>query len=133
MRPLRSPDPNLRDLITHTFAVRVAIRAWTLLPYRPGASARDNRPGAGHWRIYLDGRPLGETLGAEQITYTPYMSPGTHWLAAELTNADSSSLDPAVWSEPVILHVPRVIRCWQTGWRGNPALGVPRYRCRHGG
>ena len=116
VRPLRSPDEALRDRITHTFAVHVAIRGWTLLPYEPGASASDNRPAAGHWRLYLDGQPLGDNLGDGHVSYV-YLPPGTHWLAAELSNADSSSLDPAVWSEPVILRVPRVIRCWQTGWR----------------
>src|SRR5919198_6096381 len=52
VRPLRTPDEALRDLITHTFAVRVQISGWTLLPYQPGATARDNRRGAGHWRLY---------------------------------------------------------------------------------
>jgi hypothetical protein len=128
VRPLGSPDVTLRDLITHTVAVRVEIRGWTLLPYRPGATARDNRPGAGHWRLYLDGYHLGDTLGDERVSYV-YVQPGTHWLAAELSNADSTSLDPAVWSEPVVLHVPRVIRCWQTGWHGTPETGTPRFTC----
>ena len=131
VRPLRSPDPALRDLITHTFAVRVAIRGWTLLPYQPGATARDNVPGSGHWRLYLDGQPQGDNLGDEHLSYV-YLSPGTHWLAAELSNADSTSLDPAVWSEPIILHVPRVIRCWQTGWRGAPESGTPTFTCSEG-
>jgi hypothetical protein len=130
VRPLRSPDAGLRDLITHTFAVRVATRAWTLLPYEAGATATDNRPGAGHWRLYLDGQPLGDNFGDEHVSYV-YVPPGTHWLAAELGNADSTSLDPAVWSEPVILHVPRVIRCWQTGWRGTPETATPTFRCSH--
>jgi hypothetical protein len=130
VRPLRSPDSALRDLITHTFAVRVAIRTWTLLPYQPGPTASDNRPGAGHWRLYLDGRTLGDNLGGKHVSYA-YVPPGTHWLAAELSNADSTSLDPAVWSEPVILHVPRVIHCWQTGWRGAPEKGTPTFSCAH--
>jgi hypothetical protein len=130
VRPLQSPEPALRDLITHTFAVRVAIRGWTLLPYQPGVTARDNRLGAGHWRLYLDGWPLGDNFGAAHTTYA-YLPPGTHWLAAELSNADSTSLHPAVWSEPVILHVPRHIRCWQTGWRGIPETGTPTFTCRN--
>jgi hypothetical protein len=130
VRPLRSPDSGLRDLITHTFAVRVAIHAWTLLPYQPGAAASDNRPGAGHWRLYLDGQPLGDNLGDEHVSYA-YVPPGMHWLAAELSNADSTSLDPAVWAEPVILHVPRVIRRWQTGWRGTPETGTPTFAPPH--
>jgi hypothetical protein len=130
VRPLRIADPNLRDLITHTFAVRVAIRDWTLLPYEPGVTARANHPRAGHWRLYLDGASLGDNFGIGRITYTPYLSPGTHWIAAELSNADATGLDPPVWSEPVILHVPRVIRCWQTGWRGSPEAGTPTFTCR---
>jgi len=128
VRPLRSPDTSLRDLITHTFAVRVATGGWTLLPYQPAVPASDNRRRAGHWRLYLDGHPLGENLGDEHVSYV-YVPPGTHWLAAELSKADSTSLDPAVWSEPVVLHVPRVIRCWQTGWRGTPETGTPTFTC----
>lgn len=130
VRPLRSPDSGLRDLITHTFAVRVAIDGWTLLPYLPGATASDNRPAAGHWRLYLDGRPLGDNLGNRYVSYS-YLPPGTHWLAAELSNADSTSRDPAVWSEPVVVRVPRVTRCWQTGWRGSPETGTPTFKCSH--
>lgn len=132
VRPLQTSDPLLRDLITHTFAVRVAISAWKLLPYQPGATARDNRPGAGHWRLYLDGASLGDNFGPSQVTYTPYLSPGTHWIAVELSKADGSRLSPAIWSEPVILYVPRVLRCWQTGWHGAPETGTPRFTCeRH--
>jgi hypothetical protein len=129
VRPLRTRDAALHDLITHTFAVRVAITGWTLLPYRPGATASDNRRRSGHWRLYLDGRSLGDSYGASRVVYTPYLTPGAHWIAAELSNADSSSLDPAVWSEPVILHVPRIMRCWQTGWHGTPETGTPRFKC----
>jgi hypothetical protein len=125
VRPLRISDPNLRDLITHTFAVRVPISGWTLLPYQPGSTASDNRLDAGHWRLYLDGGSLGDNFGSANVTYTSYPSPGTHWIAAELSNADDSSLDPPLWSEPVILHVPRVIRCWQTGWRGSLCTRAP--------
>jgi hypothetical protein len=130
VRPLRIADPDLRDLITHTFAVRVATSDWELLPYQPGATASDNRPGAGHWRLYLDGASLGDNFGASPVTYTPYLSPGTHWIAAELSNADDTSLDPPLWSEPVILHVPRVIRCWQTGWRASSETGTPTFTCK---
>ena len=126
VRPLQTSDEALRDLITHTFAVHVRISGWTLLPYQPGASARDNRAGAGHWRLYLDGRPLADNLGSSRRTYV-YVSPGTHWIAAEISNADSTSLRPSIWSEPLILHVPRVVRCWQTGWRGSPATGTPTF------
>ncbi len=128
IRPLRSPEPSLRDLISHTFAVRVAIDGWALLPYQPGATGRDNRPAASHWRLYLDGHPLADNLGDEHTTYT-YIAPGPHWLAAELSNADSTSLHPAVWSEPILLQVPRRIRCWQTGWRGTPETGTPTFTC----
>jgi hypothetical protein len=109
IRPLRTSDEGVRDLITHTFAVRVRIAGWALLPFRPGTTAADNRRGAGHWRLYLDGQALGDNLGAGRRTYV-YMSPGAHWLAAELSNADSTSLRPAVWSEPVTVHVPRYPR-----------------------
>jgi hypothetical protein len=132
VRPLQTSDEVLRDLITHTFVVRVQISGWSLLAYQPGASARDNRRGAGHWRLYLDGQRLGDNLGSSSRTYA-YVSPGTHWLAAELSNADSTSLRPAVWSEPVVLHVPRVVRCWQTGWRGDSETGTPKFTCHRRG
>jgi hypothetical protein len=132
VRPLFTDDAALHDLITHTFAVRVAISGFELLPYRPGVSAADGRTDAGHWRLYLDGHDLGDNLGSATDTYTPYLMPGTHWIAAELSNADSTSLRPPVWSEPVVLHVPRTIRCWQTGWHGSPESGAPRFSClRH--
>lgn len=132
VRPLRAPDAALRDLITHTFAVRVAITGWQLLPYQPGATADDNRPGAGHWRLYVDGHPLGDTLGDRRVSYTTYLPPGTHWAAAELSNADSTSLDPPVWSEPVVLYVPRVVRCWQTGWNYSSGTKTPKFTCPRG-
>jgi hypothetical protein len=106
VRPLHTDDPNLRNLITHTYAVRVSIAGWGLLPYRPGASADSNRPDAGHWRLYLNGHSLGDEYGDTRVSYTTYLPPGTHWIAAELSNADGTSLRPSVWSEPVLLHVP---------------------------
>lgn len=131
VRPLQTDDPNLRDLITHTFAVRVSITGWRLLPYLPGAGAADNRRDAGHWRLYIDGHSLGESYGSDSVSYTRYLRPGTHWVAAELTNADSTSLRAPVWSEPVVLQVPRVIRCWQSGWRGPSTRRTPTFRCAH--
>lgn len=128
VRPLFTSDVALRSLITHTFAVRVAIAGWRLLPYEPGVTAADNRAGAGHWRLYLDGHALADNLGSSPVTYV-YLTAGLHWLAAELSNADATSLEPPVWSEPVVLHVPRVIRCWQTGWHASAGHGVPRFRC----
>lgn len=128
VRPLQTSDANLRDLITHTFKVRVAISGWSLLTYAAGARRSNKRAGAGHWRLYLDGRSLGDTYGKTTVTYTPYLVPGEHWVAAELTNGDGTSLEPPVWSEPVILHVPRTIRCWQTGWRGSDR-GTPTFTC----
>ena len=130
MRPMQTADPDLRDLITHTFVVRVAISGWQLLPYRPGATADDNRARAGHWRLYLDGSSLGDKPGKEKRAYTPYLRPGTHWIAAELSNADHTSLNPPIWSEPVVLHVPAVIRCWQTGWRRSSRTGTPTFTCK---
>jgi hypothetical protein len=117
-------------VITHTFAVRVAIEGWRLLPYKPGQTGSDNRARAGHWRLYLDGLSLGDNFGGGRVTHA-YLPPGAHWLAAELSNAGSTSLRPAVWSEPVVLHVPPVIRCWQTGWRGSPETGTPTFSCNH--
>jgi hypothetical protein len=128
VRPLATTDAALRERISHTFAVRVRITGWRLLPYRPAVSRADNERDAGHWRLYLDGHQLEDNLGFSSLTYV-YMPPGTHWLAAELSNADSTSLRPAVWSEPVILHVPRRIRCWQSGWHGSPESGTPSFTC----
>jgi hypothetical protein len=129
IRPLSTSDAALRDTITHTFAVRVTIAGFKLLPYRPGTAADDNRRGAGHWRLYLDGHQLADNLGSSRVSYV-YLPPGMHWLAAELSNADSTDLRPEVWSEPVILHVPSVIRCWQTGWHSSPEHRTPRFSCR---
>ena len=131
VQPLSTDDAALRDVITHTFAVRVRIRGWKLLPYVPGARG----PGphsAGHWRLFLDGRSLGTNYGAERVTYTGYLPPGTHWIAAELTDAAGASVEPPVWSEPVLLHVPRIVRCRQSGWRGSPETGTPTFRCGSG-
>jgi hypothetical protein len=131
VHPLHSPEPSLDGLITHTFAVRVALRGWTLLPYEPGVSARDNGSGAGHWRLYLDGRRLADNLGGQTTTYVR-IDPGTHWLTADLSNADSTSLTNPLFAEPVILHVPRHMQCWQTGWRGGPERGMPIFTCHRG-
>lgn len=129
IRPLTTSDAGLRDLITHTFAVRVTITGWRLLPYQPAVTSDDNDRGAGHWRLYLDGHQLADNLGSSPVSYV-YLPSGIHWLAAELSNADSTSLRPSVWSEPVIVHVPRVVRCWQTGWHGSPERGTPTFSCR---
>jgi hypothetical protein len=56
---------------------------------------------------HLDGRSLGDQCQST-VSYTTYLPPGTHWIAAELSNADGTSLRPSVWSEPVVLHVPGV-------------------------
>jgi hypothetical protein len=128
VQPLSTTDAALRDVITHTFAVRVRIRGWKLLPYVPGARG-PGRHRAGHWRLFLDGRSLGTNYGAERVTYTGYLPPGTHWIAAELTDAAGASVGPALWSEPVVLHVPRVVRCRQSGWRGSPETGTPTFTC----
>jgi hypothetical protein len=71
------------------------------------------------------GHYLPDSLGNATITYTPYLTPGTHWIAAELSNSDPTSLRPPVWPETVVLHVPRAIRCWPTRWRGTPGHGTP--------
>ena len=105
VRPLKTSDVALRDLVTHTFAVRVSVTGWKLLPYLPGAHPSDNRSDAGHWRLYLDGLPLGDNH--DNVSYTTYLSPGAHWIAAELSNLDHTSLRPTIWSEPVILNVPK--------------------------
>jgi hypothetical protein len=130
VRPLQSTNSDVRDLISHTFAVRVRVDDWTLLPHEPDVTAHDNRNGQGHWRLYLDGRPLGNITGDTLVSYV-YLIPGEHWIAAELKRADSTSLDPPVWSEPVILHVPRVISCWQAATRGAVVSGRSKNSCRH--
>lgn len=107
VRPVQTDDPNLRDQFRHFLTVRVSIVGWRLLPYRPGAAAADNRPDAGHWRLYLDGWPLGDSYGDARVSYTPYVTTGAHWIAAELSNADGTSLRTPIWSEPVLLRVPR--------------------------
>jgi hypothetical protein len=42
------------------------------------------------------GHYLPDSLGNATITYTPYLTPGTHWIAAELSNSDPTSLRPRV-------------------------------------
>jgi hypothetical protein len=127
VRPLKVSEPTMHELASHFFAVRVAVSGWSLLPYQFGRPSYVR--GGGHWRLYLDGYRLGESYGGSRVTYTPYLIPGTHWIAAELTNPDSSSLSPPIWSEPVVLHVPRRIRCWQTGWHGSSETGTPIFGC----
>jgi hypothetical protein len=103
VQPLRTSDPNLRDLLAHHLAVRV-------------------RKTAARWSLYVDGQPFDESTAP--VLHTPYLTPGTHWIAARLQRGGG------VWSEPVVLHVPRVMRCWQTGWDGGAETGTPRFRCR---
>jgi hypothetical protein len=105
VRPLRTSDPALRSLLSHEFAVRVAIKGWKLYPYLPAATAKDNHRDGGKWRLYLDGAPLGD--GDLPVLHTPYLTPGTHWIAAELRNVDQTGLSPSIWSEPVTLYVPK--------------------------
>src|SRR5438045_7191640 len=40
-----------------------------------------------------DGQPLGDNLGDEHVSHA-YVPPGMHWLAAELSNADSPASTP---------------------------------------
>jgi hypothetical protein len=120
VRALRSTNPDLRDLISHTFAIRVQVDTWTL------DRARQSHGSAG-WRLYLDGRPLGDIPGDTVVSYV-YLIPGEHWIAAELRRA-ATSLDPPVWSQPVILHVPRVISCRQATGRASTESGTPNQTC----
>jgi hypothetical protein len=83
VRPLKTSDPNLRDLLGHHVAVRV--------------QKTDSR-----WRLYVDGKPFDEGTG--QVLHTPYLAPGTHWVAAQLRHGRG------VWSEPIVLHMPRVVK-----------------------
>jgi len=48
---------------------------------------------------------------------TPYLPPGRHWIAARLQRT-------GVWSEPITLQMPRVVRCWQTD------AGATKFSCR---
>ena len=105
VRPLRTSDPALRSMFRNEFAVRVVIKAWKLYPYLPGATKTDNHRDGGKWRLYLDGAPLGD--GYSPVVHTPYLAPGTHWIAAELRNMDQTGLSPSIWSEPITLYVPR--------------------------
>jgi hypothetical protein len=130
VRPLHISDVALRDVASHTFRVRVATTGWALLPYHPTASRRDNRRAAGYWRLYLDGFSLGDVFGTTPVAPV-YLTPGTHWLAAELRNLDHTGLKPSVWSEPVVLYVPRRVRCWQAGLRRLAMTVIPRFTCRH--
>ena len=98
VRPLATSDPNLEQLIAHHFAVRV-------------------ETGAARWRLFLDGNPIEES--ASKVIDTPYLVPGTHWIAAQLRHGN-------VWSEPVVLHVPKTVRCWQTGARPGAITCRPR-------
>jgi hypothetical protein len=103
VQPLRTSDPGLRDLLAHHLAVRV--------------QKTDAR-----WRLYVDGQPIEDSTA--KVLHTPYLTPGEHWIAARLQRGTG------VWSEPVVLRMPKVMRCWQTGWRGGPEAGTPRFSCR---
>jgi hypothetical protein len=105
VRPLVLPDGP-----SHYFAVRVRTNGWRLQRARPDESGLDARPRVRRWRLYLDGHPVGDT--AADIFDTPYLLPGTHWIAAELRGRNHERLRPDVWSEPVVLEVPKTIRCW---------------------
>ncbi len=95
---------------THYFAVRVRTRGWRLERSSPEVSGLDAAPHLRHWRLYLDGHPIADTF--TDVFDTPYLEPGTHWIAAELRGPDHERLQPDVWSEPVVLQVPKTIRCW---------------------
>jgi hypothetical protein len=106
VRPLTTKDPDLRDMLGHHLAVRVATSGWDLEPARSDASGLDPRPRLRHWRLYIDGHPLADSFA--DVADTPYLLPGDHWLVAELRRPDHTSLRPQVWSQPVLLHIPRV-------------------------
>jgi hypothetical protein len=106
VRPLSTTDPDLRDLLGHHLSVRVATRDWDLEPVRGDLSGLDPRPRLRHWRLYVDGHPLSDSF--VDVAFTSYLPPGDHWLIAELRRPDHTSLQPPVWSEPVLLHIPRV-------------------------
>jgi hypothetical protein len=93
-----------RDFLSHYVEVRVATHSWPLLAPRPDRSGLDPRPRLRHWRLYVDGYPVADVTTTEAVT--PYLPPGTHWIAVELRRPDHARLSPPVWSEPVILHMP---------------------------
>jgi hypothetical protein len=126
--PLATRDAGLGDVLAHYFAVRVATSHWPLLRARADVSGLDARPRLRHWRLYVDGATVGDTF--TDVAYTPYLRAGTHWLAVELRAPDHRRLQPPVWSEPIVLQVPKRMRCWQTGWHGSPETGTPTFACR---
>lgn len=128
VRPLQTSDAALRELFSHELAVRVAVTDWNLYPDPPAAAAGVSRRDGGHWHLYVDGESLGDIHTA--VAYTPYLVAGTHWIAAELRHVDHTALRPPVWSEPVIVYVPKRIRCRQTGPSGPLSSTSPELSCR---
>jgi hypothetical protein len=56
----------------------------------------DIRPDTGHVHLYLDGRLLSMTYGAEQEVPVDDLQPGVHRLLAEFVAADHAPFDPRV-------------------------------------
>jgi hypothetical protein len=106
VRPLTTNDPDLRDMLGHHLAIRVATTRWNLKPARSDTSGLDPRPRLKRWRLYIDGHPLSDSF--TNTAYTPNLPAGDHWLVAELRRPDHSSLQPQVWSAPITLHIPHV-------------------------
>jgi hypothetical protein len=125
--PLSTADAGLRDVVGHHLSVRVATTGWPLRHVRDRAGGLEEGPRLRRWRLYVDGRAFGDSY--DDVAVTPYLPPGTHWLAAELRGPGHERLRPPVWSEPVVLHMPRSIRCLQTGWRGGAESGRPTFAC----
>lgn len=71
--------------------MRVAVNYLTL---DPGAIAKANEAGKGHWHLLVDGKLVGPVGTTD--TVVKGLTPGQHTIKAELHNNDHSALNPVV-------------------------------------
>jgi hypothetical protein len=97
----------LRDMFDRVYEVRVAITGWKL--YRTNlnhqAPPPGNRPGGGHWHLYVDGEYASSSNDA--LAHTWYLTPGRHTIYAELAAVDHAPLSGMhAWSKDAVVQVP---------------------------
>lgn len=105
VEPMQAPGV-LRDMFDRVYEVKVRVRGWRM--YRllgRGAQPSDNRPGGGHWQLFVDGELASQSN--DHVAHTYYLTPGVHRIYAELANVDHTPIayQPA-WSQTVTIDVP---------------------------
>jgi hypothetical protein len=82
--------------------VTVKINGWKMYPARVGK--KPNKPGGGHWHIFVDGKYNNASASAA-TGKTVVLKSGSHKIFAELANNDHSLLKPPVVSRTVTVKV----------------------------